>query len=51
MCFEEKIKKIISNNISRGKVDVFVTFNNYSDEGKDVIINKELAKNYINQLK
>lgn len=51
MCFEEKIKKIISNNISRGKVDVFVTFNNYSDEGKDVIINKELAKSYINQLR
>ncbi len=51
MCFEEKIKKIISNNISRGKIDVFVTFNNYSEEGKDVIINKELAKNYINQLK
>ena len=51
MCFEEKIKKIISSNISRGKVDVFITFNNYSDEGKDVIINKELAKNYINQLK
>ena len=51
MCFEEKIKKIISNNISRGKVDVFVTFNNYSEEGKDVVINKELAQNYINQLK
>ena len=51
MCFEEKIKKIISNNISRGKVDVFVTFNNYSEEGKDVVINKELAKNYINQLR
>lgn len=51
MCFEEKIKRIVSNNISRGKIDVFVTFNNYSDEGKDVIINKELAKNYINQLK
>ena len=51
MCFEEKIKKIVSNNISRGKVDVFITFNNYSDEGKDVVINKELAKNYINQLR
>lgn len=50
MCFEEKIKKIISSNISRGKVDVFITFNNYSNEGKNVIINKELAKNYINQL-
>ena len=51
MCFEEKIKKIISSNISRGKVDVFITFNNYSDEGKNVILNKELAKNYINQLR
>ena len=51
MCFEEKIKKIISSNISRGKVDVFITFNNYSDEGKDVVINKELAKNYINELR
>ena len=51
MCFEEKIKKIVSNNISRGKVDVFITFNNYSEEGKDVVINKELAQNYINQLR
>ena len=50
-CFEENIKKIVSKNISRGKVDVFITFNNYSDEGKDVVINKELAKNYINQLR
>ena len=50
-CFEDKIKKIISNNISRGKVDVFITFNNYSEEGKNIIINKELAKTYIDQLK
>ena len=51
MCFEEKIKKIISSNISRGKVDIFITFNNYSDEGKNIVINKELAKNYINELR
>ena len=51
LCYEEKVKKIISNNISRGKVDVFINFNNYSQEGKNVIINKELAKNYIEQLK
>ena len=51
MCFEEKIKKIVSNNVSRGKIDVFITFNNYSEEGKDVVINKELAQNYINQLR
>ena len=50
-CFEEKVKKIISNNISRGKVDVFINFNNYSEQGKNIVINKELATNYINQLK
>lgn len=50
-CFEEKIKKIVSSNISRGKVDVFINFNNYSQEGKNIFINKELAQNYISQLK
>jgi len=48
---EEKIKKIISENIKRGKVDVFITFNNYSEKGKDIKINKEIAKKYILELK
>ena len=48
--YEENIKKIISANVSRGKIDVFITYNNYSEEGKNIIINKELAKSYINQL-
>ena len=49
-CYEEKVKKIISEKVYRGKVDVFITYNNYSEEGKEIIINKELAKSYINQL-
>ena len=48
--YEEKIKKIISEKVSRGKIDVFITYNNYSEEGKNIIINKELAKNYIAEL-
>ena len=48
--YEEKIKKIISEKVSRGKIDVFITYNNYSEEGKNIIINKELAKNYVAQL-
>lgn len=48
---EEKIKKEISSNISRGKVDVFINFDNNSAEGKNIIINKELAKMYIGELK
>lgn len=48
---EETIKKQVTNVVSRGKVDVFVTFNNYSEEGKNVIINQELALNYVRELK
>ena len=48
--YEERIKKIISNFVSRGKVDVFITFNNYSSEGKNIVINKDLAQNYINEM-
>ena len=48
---EEKIKKLITEHIKRGKVDVYVTFNNYSEKGKDVKINKEIAQKYILELK
>ena len=46
---EEKIKKEISKSISRGKIDVFITFENYSDEGKDIVINHELVKKYMEE--
>lgn len=48
---EEQIKKEISSKIKRGKVDVFITFENNSEEGKNIKINKELAKVYINELR
>lgn len=47
---EDKIRKTILNRIERGKIDVFVTYANYGIEGKNVIINKELAKLYIKEL-
>lgn len=47
---EDKIKKMIGSNISRGKVDVFVTFENNSGEGKDIILNQELVKKYMEAL-
>lgn len=49
--FEETIKKQISEKIKRGKIDVFITFENNSQEGKIVNINQELANIYIEQLK
>ncbi len=48
---EEEIKRIVSSNVSRGKIDVFVTFNNNSPEGRDIKINTEIAKMYIKELK
>lgn len=48
---EDTIKKYIQQNISRGKIDVNVVFENNTSEGVNVCINKELAKQYITQLK
>lgn len=49
--YESEIKKVVSTMVSRGKIDIFVDYTNYTNEGKDVVINKELAKLYIKQLK
>ena len=48
---EELIKREISKKIKRGKVDVFVSFQNDSMEGRNIKINNELAKAYIIELK
>lgn len=47
---EDKIRKAILNRVARGKIDVFVSYANYGIEGKNVIINKDLAKMYIQEL-
>ena len=48
---EETMKKEIAKKVKRGKIDVFVTFENNSLEGKEIKINTELAKAYIDELK
>ena len=48
---EDRIKKEILNSVSRGKIDVFITFNNNSDLGKKIKLNTDIAKTYINELK
>lgn len=48
---EEKVRKEILNSVSRGKIDVFISLQDFSEKGKCIKINKELAKIYITQLK
>ena len=48
---EEKVKKEITNKVSRGKIDVFISFYNNSTKGKNIKFNRELAGIYINELR
>ena len=48
---EEEVRKTIASKMKRGKVDIFINFENYSKDGNDIKINTELAKLYINSLK
>ncbi len=47
---EDKVRKSVLNRIARGKIEVFINYANYGTSGKNVIINKELAKLYIKEL-
>lgn len=48
---EDKIRKQIANRITRGKVEISVSFFDFSNKSKNVVLNKEIAKEYIKQLR
>ena len=48
---EDDIRKIINSKIKRGKIDIIINFDNYSQDGHDIKINSELAEMYISNLK
>ncbi len=47
---EDPIRKKVSEYISRGKIDVFVNFENFGSKGVTIKVNKELAKAYLTEL-
>ena len=47
---EDNIRKLILNYISRGKVEVYIEFNDYSEEINEILINKQLVKLYVKEL-
>lgn len=44
---EERIRRLISSNISRGKIDIFITYNNYEKLGVSAKFNSNLSDSYI----
>ncbi|SFC72254.1 YicC/YloC family endoribonuclease [Clostridium uliginosum] len=51
LSLEEKIRRVINNTLSRGKVDVFINYKSYSKGNAEPVLNSELAKQYYNCLK
>lgn len=50
MALEDRVRKEISKVISRGKLDVFITYRNYAKEDVAVVTNHNLAKGYVDAL-
>lgn len=51
MSFEDEIKKAISKKVFRGKLDVFVNFESFSQEDVNISVNEPLAKSYTETLR
>ena len=51
MGFEDEIKKAISKKLFRGKLDVFVNFESFSQEDINISVNEPLAKSYTETLR
>lgn len=48
---EDEIRKHVSKTITRGKVDIYVNVENYEKADKEISLNREIAKNYIDVLR
>ena len=48
--FEDSVRKRVLKSISRGKIDVFISFENYSEMGNKIHFNTGLAKEYVKGL-
>ena len=48
---EDVIRKEVANNCSRGKIDINVSINDFSNESKNVLFNENLIPKYIEEAK
>lgn len=47
---EDKVREFASKHISRGKVDIYVAIESYGEADKEIVVNTELARSYIDAL-
>ncbi|MCX7746845.1 MAG: YicC family protein [Clostridia bacterium] len=44
---EDKIRDMVSKSVSRGKLDIYISYEDYGEDSKTVLIDNVLAKTYI----
>ncbi|MCQ2400702.1 MAG: YicC family protein [Lachnospiraceae bacterium] len=50
-CHEAAIRQLIKQYIERGKTDLYITFDDYSEAGKKLVYNKDIAAEYMDYFK
>ncbi len=48
---EDNVRRTVSSSISRGKLDIGISYQNTAEQSNETLINKGLAKRYIEELK
>lgn len=49
-CFEARLRQLLKEYIERGKTDVYITYEDYSEGSRRLIYNHELAAEYLSHL-
>lgn len=50
LALEDRVRKLASEYITRGKVDIYISVENFSETDREIILNEGLAKSYIDAL-
>jgi len=45
-CFEDKVRSLVTGRVSRGKIDIFINWENIGEGKKEVILDEGLARAY-----
>jgi len=48
---EDKVREVVSKSVSRGKADVFISFDDFSEDSKSILIDESLANAYVNTVR
>ncbi len=51
LALEDRVRKLASEYITRGKTDIYISVESFSEADREIVLNEALAKSYIEALK